>query len=384
MKTLGTFFVAALCITIASTTAWGQVLLPSSGFVDIHFNGFTGSGFTPTPAAGQLDSDTWRVRGMSFGDGTFGGTHTEPDFARGTAMCCVDAGGVYAFGVGGFVDFSFGFQSDSNDFAPGDITLKIQNDTGGELTKLNLSYDIYVYNNKDRSSSFNFSYSTDDVSYTDVPGLDFTSPEAADPFPSWTSANRTTSIEGLSVSDGDSVLLRWAGDVAFGGAGDADEFGLDNVLLSAEAEPLPIQLSSFTGIYISANSVQLDWITITEVNNYGFFVERRRVNQHTFVELPNSFIPGHGTTLIPHSYTYTDNSANGETWYYRLRQVDLDGTVHYTDGIQVDVITDVEEEPLPTAFALEQNYPNPFNPTTKSCQVGNIQRIGRTNNRIRR
>ncbi|MCZ6776567.1 MAG: T9SS type A sorting domain-containing protein, partial [Ignavibacteria bacterium] len=262
-------------------------------------------------------------------------------------------------------DFSFGFQSDGSDFTPGNITLKIRNNTGDVLTKLNVSYDIYVYNNQDRSTFFNFSYSTDDVTYTDVPALDFTSPEAADLSPSWTSENKTTSITGLSVADGDSVFLRWPSDDAVGAAGSRDEFGLDNVVLSAGAEPLPIQLSSFTGIYISANSVQLNWITITEVNNYGFFVERRRVNQHTFVELPNSFIPGHGTTLIRHSYTYTDNSANGEMWYYRLRQVDLDGTVHHTDGIRVDVLTDVEVEPLPTVYALEQNYPNPFNPSTQ-------------------
>jgi len=62
-----------------------------------------------------------------------------------------------------------------------------------------------------------------------------------------------------------------------------------------------------------------------------------------------------------------DTAASVGTWYYRLKQIDLDGTVHYTDGIQVDVLTDVEgeEEPLPTAFALEQNYPNPFNPSTQ-------------------
>jgi len=127
--------------------------------------------------------------------------------------------------------------------------------------------------------------------------------------------------------------------------------------------PLPIQLSSFTGIYISANSVQLDWITITEVNNYGFFVERRSVNEQNFVELPNSFITGHGTTLIPHHYTYADNSAHGETWYYRLRQVDLDGSVHYTDQILVSTVTSVSHE-VPAEFSLHQNYPNPFNPST--------------------
>ncbi len=127
--------------------------------------------------------------------------------------------------------------------------------------------------------------------------------------------------------------------------------------------PLPVQISSFTGTYINANSVQLNWTTISEVNNYGFFVERRSANQHTFIELPSSFIPGHGTTITPQQYTYTDNLASGETWYYRLRQVDLDGSVHYTDEILVSIVTSVPGE-VPAEFNLHQNYPNPFNPST--------------------
>ncbi|MCZ6776020.1 MAG: T9SS type A sorting domain-containing protein [Ignavibacteria bacterium] len=361
MKTFVSFILSALCIATLGTTAWGQIPLPSAGFVEIDFNSFMGSGFAPTPAAGQLDSDTWRVIGLSDSAGTFGGTDTLGDFARGTSTGGVGTGGVYAFEVS-LGDFTLGVQPTGGDFTSGDMTLKIQNNTGGQLTKLNLSYNIYVYNDQGRSNSFDLSYSTDDTSYTDVSGLDFTSPEAADASPSWISTNRTTSIEGLSVSDGNFIYLKWTGnDVS--GSGSRDEFALDNVVLSAEDQPVPVQISSFTGTYINANSVQLDWATISEVNNYGFFVERRRANDNTFVELANSFIPGHGTTLIPHHYTYTDNLANGELWYYRLRQVDLDGSVHYTDQILVSTVTSVSHE-VPAEFNLHQNYPNPFNPST--------------------
>jgi hypothetical protein len=44
-------------------------------------------------------------------------------------------------------------------------------------------------------------------------------------------------------------------------------------------------------------------------------------------------------------------------------QRDLDGTVYYTEPVQVSTTTDVEEQ-QPAEFALEQNYPNPFNPST--------------------
>jgi hypothetical protein len=127
--------------------------------------------------------------------------------------------------------------------------------------------------------------------------------------------------------------------------------------------PLPITLASFTGQALP-NGVRLDWTTLTEINNYGFYVQRRRNIDSLFVDVPNSFIPGHGTTTEPHTYTYTDIAASSGAWYYRLKQMDLDGTVHYSEPIQVQVLTDVKEL-APLVFALNQNYPNPFNPQSE-------------------
>jgi hypothetical protein len=128
--------------------------------------------------------------------------------------------------------------------------------------------------------------------------------------------------------------------------------------------PLPITLSSFAATIVNQNQVRLDWTTLTETNNYGFEVQKSQGNQNNYETIPNSFIPGHGTTIEPHSYSYADNLASVGSWYYRLKQIDLDATVHFTEGIQVDVLTGVNEKPLPKEFALDQNYPNPFNPST--------------------
>jgi hypothetical protein len=127
---------------------------------------------------------------------------------------------------------------------------------------------------------------------------------------------------------------------------------------------LPIQLASFSGTAISNNAVRLNWMTVSEINNYGFFVQRRHASEQTFSELPNSFIPGHGTTLVPQHYTFTDNAAVAGHWFYRLKQVDLDGRTSFTDPIEVDVLTGVPEV-VPIEFSLYQNYPNPFNPSTE-------------------
>lgn len=128
--------------------------------------------------------------------------------------------------------------------------------------------------------------------------------------------------------------------------------------------PLPVQISSFTGTALAANTVRLNWTTMSEVNNYGFFVEKRSDSESGFTEIPNSFIAGHGTTNLPQHYTYTDNTVSAGRWEFRLRQVDLDGSTHYTEPIHVDVVTGVSEN-APHVFALQQNYPNPFNPETQ-------------------
>jgi hypothetical protein len=129
--------------------------------------------------------------------------------------------------------------------------------------------------------------------------------------------------------------------------------------------PLPITLAYLTAQLASnGRSVQVNWETLTEVNNFGFWVEKSPNDQRHYVEIPGSFTPGHGTSTEPHHYSFMDNSISSGAWYYRLRQQDLDNTVHYSDGVRLDVLTDVKEQ-APREFALFQNYPNPFNPTTE-------------------
>jgi len=128
--------------------------------------------------------------------------------------------------------------------------------------------------------------------------------------------------------------------------------------------PLPIQLVNFTATSISGNRVALEWTTLSETNNYGFEVQKAPGQPQGFTTISNSFIQGHGTTNEPHTYTYIDESAAMGVWYYRLKQIDLDGGIHYSDPVQVEVLTGVLEKPVPTVYSLDQNYPNPFNPAT--------------------
>jgi hypothetical protein len=123
-------------------------------------------------------------------------------------------------------------------------------------------------------------------------------------------------------------------------------------------------LASFSATIVNGNDVRLDWTTVSETNNYGFEVQRSLENENAYSTLPNSFIPGHGTTNEPQHYMFIDSSAYAARWYYRLRQIDLDGMVHFSDGVSVNVLTGVSQQGIPDRFGLSQNYPDPFNPTT--------------------
>jgi hypothetical protein len=92
--------------------------------------------------------------------------------------------------------------------------------------------------------------------------------------------------------------------------------------------PLPVELLAFTAEAQQA-AVALKWRTASEKNNDRFEVERSR-DGHDFGRIAT--VAGQGTKASPTNYALLDEQLPGETrtLYYRLRQVDTDGTASYS------------------------------------------------------
>ena len=130
--------------------------------------------------------------------------------------------------------------------------------------------------------------------------------------------------------------------------------------LYEEESATPVELVSFSANVFS-NSVELNWQTATEVNNYGFEVQRSVISppeadQRSEFETIG-FVEGAGNSNSPKEYSFTDENPQSGNVQYRLKQIDIDGNFKYSEIVEVEV-------GAPTKFELLQNYPNPFNPTT--------------------
>lgn len=121
--------------------------------------------------------------------------------------------------------------------------------------------------------------------------------------------------------------------------------------------PLPVELTSFTASLVNQN-ILLNWQTVTEVNNYGFEVERKSNVKGEMSDVWGKigFVNGNGNSNSPKSYSYEDNNLTPGKYSYRLKQIDNDGKYEYSNIIEITI--------QPNEYFLYQNYPNPFNPTT--------------------
>lgn len=172
----------------------------------------------------------------------------------------------------------------------------------------------------------------------------------------WTNVGGSASIEGNTLSITDAEIPASA---TRGISGNYTTFGS-----KSKSSVLPIELVSFTAICNGRSSL-IEWTTATEKNN-DFFVLERSADAVNFKEIAR--IAGAGNSIEPISYAYTDFGVRNGDNYYRLVQVDYDGTSTASEIIVANCLgTDGEPEVLA--------YPNPFGDdlTLRFENFGNIQ-----------
>jgi len=270
-----------------------------------------------------------------------------------------NTGGLYNFGVSGSADRALGSVASGTS---GTIYTGVSftNNAGETLTDFDIQYVGEQWRaGSTAANTMKFEYKinatalTDATGWTEVPSLNFTSPVLASTGAIDGNTNSqliSATINSISLPVGSTFWVRFT-DVD--DASSDQGLAVDNFSLKI-AEPLPVELTTFTA-EIENTKVKLQWQTATEINNYGFQIERK-VNAGAWDSI--GFMPGAGNSNVYKNYAYSDDNLSSKGVYsYRLKQLDHDGSFSYSPTVEVDYIG-------LTDFTLEQNYPNPFNPET--------------------
>lgn len=222
---------------------------------------YAAAGFEPNPTTpGRLNSNAWEVKGWSFGNCLFGGTQTVDDYSRGPVTGGVVTPGMYVYTElpGSVGNPAMMIQPGPGDFDPGTVALRIRNNGTTNLTQLSVDYNLFVRNDENTSSAFNFSHSADNIVYVNEPVLDYVSPDVLDAF-QWvavgTAPSRTCVINGLNIPPGGYYYIRWSSFLVTG-TGDADEFGLDDIRITGTyGAPAPeINLTCYGNTLLSGDT----------------------------------------------------------------------------------------------------------------------------------
>ncbi len=167
-------------------------------------------------------------------------------------------------------------------------------------------------------------------------------------------AIRRNSSSSPWVSNGAHLVATGSNAAPIVNRNNLDQYGDFGVGSDTLVNPLPVELLSFFAKNVNGD-VKLNWSTSSETNNKGFFVERSEDGVN-FKDL--DFVAGAGNSKSVRTYGYKDANAFTltSTIYYRLRQVDFDGSIDYSN---IAVVS--ENDMLEEGIAI---YPNPFNTTT--------------------
>lgn len=128
---------------------------------------------------------------------------------------------------------------------------------------------------------------------------------------------------------------------------------------------LPIELTYLTAKCYNDNEININWQTATEKHNDYFFIQQMKEGDADFVTIGK--IKGAGNSSSHRNYHFIDKRKDTEeksTIYYRLKQVDTNGDVHYSRPVSV---SNCSENALPSVF------PNPTEGTIYFRNIAELE-----------
>lgn len=126
-----------------------------------------------------------------------------------------------------------------------------------------------------------------------------------------------------------------------------DQYAKNDLNVSITGDLLPVELLAFQA-KAEKEAIVLGWTTASEIDNSHFEIERSE-DAKTFKKIGEQ--KGQGTTLTQHHYEFSDVYAlKNQTYYYRLKQVDTDGTYSYSN---------IQTARIEASVADLLVYPNP-------------------------
>ncbi len=161
-------------------------------------------------------------------------------------------------------------------------------------------------------------------------------------------------IQATGLTVGNTYLL-----MLDGYSGDDCDF-----LMTRVTGGLPVVWNTFKARLNAEQAVDLNWSTFSEVNNEGFNIQRgyqtTKLGGDNFIWETLAHVDPKGDPSRGAEYHYVDHPEySGKPWFYRIQQIDFDGTSDFTDYQQI--LIGGPEEAL-----LQKLYPNP---ATSSCNL---------------
>lgn len=205
-----------------------------------NFTGFTGGG---APA-------NWTVTGQSAWRGFNNGSSVVPGTGEGGGQGTVNQNGAWSFGNGS--DGSLGFLASASATTSATAAASFQNNTGGVINELIISYDGEQWRNGSRPSSFTVEISIDGGPYTAISALAYVAPNLTGgtngTAGSGAGTNKSATLTGLNITEGQSFDIRWtySGNGDGSGSGSRAGISIDNLSVTANGVPSGPNTSEIT------------------------------------------------------------------------------------------------------------------------------------------